>query len=73
MATITASDTPKAPQYAEIEPPPGAGDSLDVIFANSVIVFFDKLLFFSSIMYSMILESGLKGPNSSKPNDLTAI
>ena len=71
--TITANEAPRAPQYAEIDPPPGAGDSLEVILAKSTNDLFDKFLFFSSIIYSIILVFGSKFPNSSNPRDFTAI
>ena len=57
-----------------MEPPPGAGLSLAVSSAKSVSVIFTSLLsVLSCNIYSMILSSGLKGPSSSSPIDLTAI
>ena len=74
LATIVANETPKLPTYAEIEPPPGAGLSLAVSsakVAKFILINFESAVFFNT--YSIIRSSGLKGANSSKPIDLTAI
>ena len=73
FATIVARADPKTPQYAAIDPPPGAGDSLEVSLAKSLIDIFAKGLFFVSIKYSIILSLGLNSDNSSRPRDLIAM
>ena len=62
--------------YAEMEPPPGAGDSDAVSSANSLHVmstsFFSPALS-EAIRYSMIFSFASNGFSSSSPIDLTAI
>ena len=71
---MVPSETPSAPMYADTDPPPGAGDSEAVSFANPLqvksISFFSLL---SSRRNSMILSLGSKGLRSSRPRDFTAI
>ena len=74
LATIVPNAAPSTPQYAAIEPPPGAGDSLAVSAANFVRVI--STSFLASVccnLYSIIFFCGSKGPNSSRPKDLIAI
>ena len=60
--------------YAAIDPPPGAGDSLAVSFANSCNDKLTSLSCFSSFSkYSMIFFSGINSESSSRPSDFTAI
>ena len=74
FATIVPKATPIAPIAADIEPPPGAGDSDAVSSVNPFRVrstsFF---LLSSSRMYSIIFFFGSKGYSSSRPMDFTAI
>ena len=76
LATIVASDAPKAPMYADTEPPPGAGLSRDVSSANPLTVRSTSRFCFSSpaaITYSIIFSSGLNSLRSDRPNDLMAM
>ena len=73
FATIVVNEAANVPQYAEIEPPPGAGLSDEVSFAKSVKLNELNFSFGSSIRYSMILSLGLKSNKSSRPKLFTAI
>ena len=65
FATITPNAIPSVPQYADIDPPPGAGDSDDVSFANSERVRFINLSSLLLVIKYSIILPGTKGDNSS--------
>ena len=69
LATIVPRAAPSAPAYAEIEPPPGAGDSLAVSSAKPLQVRSTSLFFLlsASSRYSITFSSGLNGARSLSP------
>ena len=71
---MVVNAAPSAPAYAEMDPPPGAGASEDVVLANWVKVMpTSGALPWSAMMYSMTRFWASKGAKSSKPSDFTAI
>ena len=75
FATIPPSDAPNAPINAATEPPPGAGESLNVSLQNSRRFIFARDSFCSadSIFNSITFSFGSKGLNSLKPIERIAI
>src|SRR5207249_2399991 len=74
FATIPPNDAPKAPINAATEPPPGAGESLNVSLQNSRRFIFDSdFLESDSILNSMTFSFGSKGFTSLNPIDRTAM
>ena len=70
FATIVPKAIPKLPIYAEIDPPPGAGDSEAVSSQTPYkLIFINGLDELELILYSMIFSSGLKGATSFNPRD----
>src|SRR5882724_7038569 len=74
FATIPPSDAPNAPINAATEPPPGAGESLNVSLQNSRrFTFNNDLLESDSILNSITFSFGSKGFNSLNPNERIAM
>src|SRR5207302_8544797 len=75
FATIPPNDAPSAPINAATEPPPGAAESLNVSLQNSRTFSFanDGLDSADSIFNSITFSFGIKGFNSPRPMERTAI
>ena len=78
FATMVPRAAASAPIYAEIDPPPGAGDSEAVSYAKSLHVILTSLSRAavsagSSIRNSTTFSRGSNGLRSSSPMDFTAI
>ena len=71
FATIVPNAAASAPIYADIEPPPGAGDSLAVSSAKAAHVMstslFTPFLSSASSMYSITFSSGLNSLRVDSP------
>ena len=75
FATIPPNEAPKAPINAATEPPPGAGESLNVSLQNSRKFIFAREFFGSadSILNSITFSFGSKGFSSLKPIERMAM